>query len=82
MKELSNKFLSLLRYSLYIIDEKSKIQRFMSCFPTGFKDIIEFDNPKTLEEAMRKANFCYKQSKKKESTPHWKNKRTHNFDRE
>ena len=80
MKELSSKFLSLLRYVPYIIDEKPKIQRFLSCFPTSFKDRIEFDNPKTLEEAMRKDNFCYKQSKKRESMPNWKNERTSNFD--
>ena len=65
IKELSNKFLSLLTYVPYIIDEKPKIQRFLSCFPTSFKDIIEFDNPNTLEEEMRKANFCYEQSKNK-----------------
>ena len=59
MKELSIQFSSLLRYVPYIIDEKPKIQRFVSCFPTSLKDNIEFDNPKTLEEAMRKANFCY-----------------------
>ena len=57
MKELSNKFLSLLRYVPYIIDEKPKIQRFLSCLPTSFKDRIEFDNSKTLEEAMRKDFF-------------------------
>ena len=62
MKELSSKFLSLLRYVPYIIDEKPKIQRYLSCFPTSFKDIIEFDNTKTLKEAMRKANFCFEQS--------------------
>ena len=46
MKELSSKFLSLLRYVPYIIDEKPKIQRFLSCLPTSFKNRIEFDNPK------------------------------------
>ena len=70
MKELNRKFVSLLRYVPYIIDKKLKIQRFLSCLPTSFKDKIEFDNPKTLEEAMRKANFCYEQSKnKKEGMP-------------
>ena len=65
MKELSSKFLSLLRYVPYIIDENPKIQIFLSCLPTSFKNIIEFDNPKTLEEVMRKADFCYEQSKKR-----------------
>ena len=33
MKELRSKFLSLLRYVPYIIDENPKIQRFLSCLP-------------------------------------------------
>ena len=61
MKELCRKFLILLRYVPYIIDEKPKIQRFISFFPLMFKEQIEYDNPKTLEEAMRKENFCYDQ---------------------
>ena len=82
MKELSSNFLSLLWYVPCIIDKNPKIQRFLSCLPTSFKDIIEFDNPKTLEEAMRKAIFCYEQSKnKKECIPNWKNKRSSKFDK-
>ena len=46
MKKLSSKFLSLLRYVPYIIDENPKIQRFISCLPTSLKNRIEFDNPK------------------------------------
>jgi len=56
MKELCSKFLSLLRYVPYLIDEKPKVQRFLSCLPLTFKDRIEYDNPKTLEEAMRRQN--------------------------
>ena len=63
MKELSSKFLSLLRYVPYIIDENPKIQRFFSCLSTSFKGKIEFDNPKTLEEVVRKVDFYYEQSK-------------------
>ena len=80
MKELSSKFLSLLRYVPYIIDEKLKIQMFPSCLPTSFKDIIEFDNPNTLGEVMRKADFFYEQGKMRENIPNWKNKRTSHFD--
>ena len=58
MKELNSKFLSLLRYVPYIVDEKPKVQQFLSCLPFHIKDIIEYANPKNLEEAMRKANFC------------------------
>ena len=80
MKELSSKFLSLLRYVPYIIDEKHNIQRFLSCLRASFKDRIQFDNLKTLEEAMRKVEFCYEQSKKSESLPNWKNKKASQFD--
>ena len=65
MKELSSKFLSLLQYVPYIIDEKPKIYRFLSYLRVSFKDRIEFDNPKTLEEEMRKDNLFYEQSKNK-----------------
>ena len=59
MKYLNNKFLSLLRYVPYLVDEKTKVQRFLSCLPYHIKDNIKYDNPKTLEEAMRKANLCF-----------------------
>ena len=70
MKELCCKFLSLLRYVPCMIDEKPEMQRFISCFPIMFKERIEYDNPKTLEEAVRKENFCYNQNKnKRENVP-------------
>lgn len=81
MKELCSKFLSLLRYVPYLVDEKPKVQRFLSCLPSVYKDQIEYDNPRTLEESMRKANFCYDQNKnKKEIIPNWKSKKTNNFE--
>ena len=80
MKELSTKFVSLLRYVPYIIDENPKAQICLSCLPTRFKDRIEFDNPKNLEEAMRKYDLCYEHIKKRESLPNWKNKNTSHFD--
>ena len=46
MKELNSKFLSLLRYVSYIVDEKPKVQRFLSCLLFHIKDIIEYGNPK------------------------------------
>ena len=80
MKELCSKLLSLLRYVPYIINENLEIQRFLSCLSTSLKDMIEFDNSETLEEAMRKDDFCYEQSKKREILPNWKNKKTSHFD--
>ena len=81
MKELNSKFLSMLRYVPYIVDEKPKVYRFLSCSPFHIKYRIEYDNLKTLEEAMRKANFCYEQNHKKESMSNWKAKRFNNFEK-
>ena len=69
MKELNSKFLSLLLYVPYIVDEKPKVQRFLSNLHFCMNDITEYDNPKTLEEAMQKANFCYEQNQKRENMP-------------
>ena len=49
MKELNSKFLSLVSYMPYIVDEEPKVQWFLSFLPFHIKDIIEYDNPKTLE---------------------------------
>ena len=40
--------------------------------------MIEYDNPKTLEEAMRKDKFCFEQNQKKESLANWKAKKNNN----
>ena len=55
MEEYAKNFLELLRYVRYIKDEKVKIQRLLSELPQYCKDIIEFYEPRTLEEAIRKA---------------------------
>ena len=59
MEEYANKFLELLRYVKYIRDDKVKIQHFLSGLPHPYKDMIEFDEPKTMEEAIRKDKCCY-----------------------
>ena len=65
MKDICSKFLSLLRYVPYIIDEKPKIHHFLSCLPIMFKEHIKYDNSKTLYEAMRKESLCYNRNKNK-----------------
>ena len=57
MKELYSKFLGLLHYVPCIIYDKPMVQQFLSFLPLMFKEQIEYDNPKTLEEAMRKEKF-------------------------
>lgn len=44
-------------------EEKAKVQRFISGLPQSFKDRIEFDEPQTLEDAIRKLKHCYEQSR-------------------
>ena len=58
-----------------------KIQRFLSGLPQSYKDRIEFYEPRTLEEAIRKAKYCYKKSKRKpDYQKAWKNKMNEKFD--
>ena len=45
------------------------------------KERIEYENPKPMEEAMKKRNFCSDMNKnKRENIPNWKTKRHDNFD--
>ena len=74
-EEYTTKFLELLRYVLYLTDEKPTFQRFVSGFPLAFRDWIEYDEPQTLEEVIRKLKHCYEQSKCKNVSQHgWKGK--------
>ena len=59
MEKYANKFSQLLRYVKYIRDDKLKIQHLLSGLPRSYKDKIEFDEPQTLEEAIRKAKYFY-----------------------
>jgi hypothetical protein len=61
MEDLINKFLELLRFVPYIREDKVKIQWFLSYLPQSYKDIIEFDNPKSLSEVFKKSQMCYDQ---------------------
>ena len=65
MEEYANTFLELLRYVQYIRDEKVKVQRFLSGLPQYYKDRIEFYEPRTLEEEIRKGKYCYEKRKGK-----------------
>lgn len=59
MDEFVTKFTYLLRYVPYIREEKAKVQRFMSSLSAFMKERLEFDNPKTVDKAIRKAQICY-----------------------
>jgi hypothetical protein len=61
IEEYVNKFLDLLRYVPYIKAEKAKVQRFISGLPKEYRNRIEFDKPKTLEDTIRKETYCHEQ---------------------
>eukprot|EP00253_Pinus_taeda_P005263 PITA_05263 len=65
MDKFITRFTSLLHYVPYIREEKAKVQRFVSSLPPYMRERIEFDNPKSMDEAIRKARICYQQSKQK-----------------
>eukprot|EP00253_Pinus_taeda_P012038 PITA_12038 len=65
MDEFINRFTSLLRYVPYLKEEKTKVQRFVSGLPMYMRERIEFDNPKSMDEAILKARIYYQQSKQK-----------------
>eukprot|EP00253_Pinus_taeda_P035991 PITA_35991 len=68
MDEFIARFTSLLRYVPYIREEKAKVRRFVSSLPPYMRERIEFDNPKSMDEVIRKARICYQQSKQKGET--------------
>eukprot|EP00253_Pinus_taeda_P002305 PITA_02305 len=68
MDEFITRFTSLLHYVPYIREEKAKVQRFVSSLPPYMRERIEFDNPKSMDEVIRKARICYQQSKQKGET--------------
>ena len=81
MEEYANKFLELLRYVKYIKDKKVKAQRFLSGLPQSYKDRIEFYEPRSLEEVIRKAKNFYEQSKgKPDYHKTWKEKNNEKSD--
>jgi hypothetical protein len=63
MDEYDKRFFELFKYVGFIKDEKAKIQRFLSGLPSLYSDKIHCDNPKTLEEAIRRSNNLYKHNR-------------------
>jgi len=58
-EEYNSRFLEFLRYVPYLKDEKEKIQIFITGSPVSFRDMIEFHEPRSLEEATWKLKHCY-----------------------
>jgi hypothetical protein len=52
-------FLELLKYVPFIKDEKVKIKRYLSWFPSFISDKIQYDKPRMLEETIRCTKCLY-----------------------
>ena len=58
--EYTSRLLELLRYVPYLKEEKAKIQRFISGSPVAYRDQIELDEPRSLEESIHKLKHCWR----------------------
>jgi hypothetical protein len=59
--EYEIRFLELLNYVSFIKDETVKIERYLSGFPSFISGKIQCDDPKTLEETIRRDKCLYDQ---------------------
>jgi hypothetical protein len=63
MDEYEKRFLELLKYVGFIKDEKVKIQMFLSGLPSFYNGKIQHNNPRNLEETIRREKQLYEQGK-------------------
>jgi hypothetical protein len=63
--EYERRFLELLKYVSFIKDETVKIQRYLSGLPPSISEKIQYDDPKTMEETMRRTKCLYEQQREK-----------------
>jgi hypothetical protein len=61
--EYERRFLELLKYISFIKEEHINIHRYLIGLPSLISDKIEYDDPKTLEETIRRAKYLYDQHK-------------------
>jgi hypothetical protein len=52
--EYEGRFLELLKYVPFIKDDIFKIQRYLSGLPPSIGDKIQYDDPNTMEETIRR----------------------------
>ena len=51
MDEFVTKFVNLQCYVPYLKEKKDKVYRFISCLPPAYKENIELEMPKNMDEA-------------------------------
>jgi hypothetical protein len=63
--DYKRRFLELLKYLPYIKDEQVNIQRYLSGIPSFSRDKIQYDDPKIVEETIRRDKCLYDQHRHK-----------------
>jgi hypothetical protein len=63
--EYERSFLELLKYVPFIKDETVKIHRYLSGLPPSISDKIKYDDPKTMEEIIRRAKYFYEHQRER-----------------
>jgi hypothetical protein len=63
--EYERRFLELLKYVPFIKDEAVKIQRYLSGLSPPIGDKIQYDDPNTMEETIRRVKCLYEQQREK-----------------
>ena len=61
--EYERRFLGMLKYVPFIKDETVKIQRYLSGIPSPISDKIQYDEPKNMEETIRREKCLYEQQR-------------------
>ena len=59
--EYEHRFLELLKYVSFIKEETVNIQRYLYGLPPSIGDKIQYDDPNTMEETIRRAKCLYEQ---------------------
>jgi hypothetical protein len=65
VEEYEKRLFELLKHVDFIKEEKVKIQRFVSGLLSFYSVKIQYDNPETLEETIRKERHLYEHSKRR-----------------
>jgi hypothetical protein len=63
--EYEQHFLELLKYVPFMKEEAIKIQRYLSGLTSSIGDKIQYDDPKTMEETIRREKCLYEQQREK-----------------
>ena len=59
MEEFVTMVVYLQCYVPYLRDGKVKVDNFIICLPSSYKEKNEFEMPKTMDDAIKKAKLCY-----------------------